>query len=109
LGAIISSWKLAGDGPPAILFFGTDDPLIEMGREFARESIALGNRVEFYTAEGKKHGFFNQPDYGVGAAPWYELTLWQADTFLTSLGYLEGPPTIKRPEGSAALKKELGK
>ena len=109
LGPIVSAWKLFPGGPSAILFYGAADRLIEGGREFARRSLALGNRAEFYTAAGQGHGFFNPPGTGAGKAPWYELTVWQADVFLASLGYLDGPPAIARPAGGAALKRELDK
>ena len=85
--------------PPAIFFFGTDDGLLEPSREFCRASLELGNRCELWTAEGEGHGFFNRP-------PWHETTLRKADEFLTSLGYLEGEPTIEAGPG-AVLKQEL--
>jgi predicted secreted protein len=34
--------------------------------------------------------FFNNP-------PWYERTLYRADEFLASVGYIKGLPTISRP------------
>jgi hypothetical protein len=36
------------------------------------------------------HGFFNR-------APWLERTLVRVDTFLASLGYLTGSPTLRAP------------
>jgi len=85
--------------PPAIFFFGTNDRLLVPSREFCRKSIALGNRCELWTAEGQRHGFFNR-------SPWHEATLRKADEFLASLGYLQGPPTIKTsPE--VTLKRKL--
>jgi hypothetical protein len=41
-------------------------------------------------ADGVGHGFFND-------SPWYERTLYRADKFLASLGYIKGPPTISKP------------
>lgn len=93
LGALIAAWKVSKGGPPAILFFGTEDPLQEKARDFARQLIAAGTRAEFYTAAGQKHGFFNaRPD-----SPWHALVLRQTDLFLASLGYLTGDPTIEIP------------
>jgi acetyl esterase len=90
-------------GPPAILFFGTDDALLAPARIFVQQMVAAGDRVELYTAEGQKHGFFNDR----GGTPWHAVTLRQTDVFLTSLGYLKGAPTIAPPAGSnAALKRE---
>jgi hypothetical protein len=47
-------------------------------------------RGEIFTADGADHGFFNNP-------PWYERTLYRADEFLASVGYIKGLPTISRP------------
>jgi acetyl esterase len=102
LRAFLSAWKVTKGGPPAILFFGTDDALLAPARAFVKEMIAAGNRVELYTAEGQKHGFFNDRD----GTPWHAACLHQTDLFLASLGYLKGPPTIRTPAG-AALKKEM--
>jgi hypothetical protein len=89
----LASWKVAQAGPPAILFYGTEDPLEEGGRDFTRKLIAAGTRTEFYTAAGQPHGFFNRfPD-----SPWHALVLRQIDVFLTSLGYLEGNATVGFP------------
>ena len=50
--AVMASWKVTKGGPPAILFYGTEDPLQDAGRDFARQLIAVGTRAEFYTAAG---------------------------------------------------------
>jgi acetyl esterase len=93
IGTFITSWKVTKGGPPAILFFGTKDPLQEKARDFAQQLIAAGTRVEFYTAEGQRHGFFNRSD----SSPWHTLVLRQVDMFLASLGYLKGDPTVRIP------------
>ncbi len=98
----LSAWKVTKGGPPAILFFGTDDALLAPARAFVKEMIAAENRVELYTAEGQKHGFFNDRD----GTPWHAACLHQTDLFLASLGYVKGPPTIQTPAG-ATLKKEM--
>jgi acetyl esterase/lipase len=81
---------LKRDTPPAIMFFGTEDRLIEQAREFLARSKELGHRAEMMTADGLGHGFFNR-------SPWKERTLRRADEFLASLGYLQGPPTVEAP------------
>jgi acetyl esterase/lipase len=97
LGALIASWKVITGGPPAVLFFGTEDPFQDKAREFAKQLIAVGNGVEFYTAAGQEHAFFNRfPD-----SPWHALVLRQIDLFLSSLGYLQGNPTVRIPTGTA--------
>jgi acetyl esterase/lipase len=91
--AVMESWKVTKAGPPTILFFGTEDPLQEGGRDFTRNLIAAGTRAEFYTAAGQQHGFFNRfPD-----SPWHALVLRQIDEFLASLGYLKGNATVGLP------------
>jgi len=97
----LSEWKVSKGGPPAILFFGTDDALLAPAREFVARMEAAGNRADMYTAAGQKHGFFNDRD----GTPWHAVTLRQTDLFLTSLGYLKGEPAID-PPANAELKKE---
>jgi acetyl esterase len=82
--------------PPAIIFFGTEDRLLAGGREFLTKGRELGNRVELYTAAGQPHGFFNR-------SPWNEVTAREADRFLVSIGYLNGEPRLKIPDGAPAL------
>src|ERR1019366_2837036 len=83
---------LAKDSPPTLLFLGTDDFLYKQGQEFIQRSKELGRRSEMFTAEKQPHGFFHK-------SPWREKTLLRTDEFLVSLGYLQGKPTIKVPEG----------
>lgn len=83
---------------PAVIFFGTDDRLIDGGQKWVAKAKELGCAAELHTAEGQKHGFFNR-------SPWREATLRQADVFLTAHGYLKGEPTLKEPE-KASLKQE---
>ena len=102
LGILIANWKVAKGGPPAILFFGTEDAFLEKGRDFARQLIAAGIRAELYTAAGQQHAFFTRSE----SSPWHALVLRQADLFLSSLGYLKGDPTIASPaDTTAALDK----
>ena len=100
--AVMAGWKVAKGGPPAILFYGTEDPLQDGGRDFARRLTVAGTRTEFYTAAGQPHGFFNRfPD-----SPWHALVLRQMDLFLVSLGYLKGDPMVATPAGTAALRRD---
>ena len=98
LAAFISSWKVTKGGPPAILFFGTEDELLNKARDFAGQLNAAGVRVELYTAAGQKHGFFNDRE----GSPWHALVVRQTDLFLASLGYLKGDPTVAIPANSRA-------
>ena len=93
-----------------ILFFGTEDRLLIPARALARQSAALGNRTELYTAASQKHGFFNDPNDGtkdgIASPGWHEVVLYQTDLFLSSLGYLKGKPSV-RPDPKLVLKREV--
>ena len=103
LGAFLTGWKVVKGGPPAILFFGTEDYLLEGARIFTRQMIEAGNRAELYTAAGQKHGFFNDR----GGTPWHALVVRQTDLFLGSLEFLKGLPTKPLPaDTQAVLRKE---
>ncbi len=88
---LISPNKWIGkDTPPGIMFFGTNDQLIEPA--YRSLPIAASHRVqlELWTADGAGHGFFNK-------APWFEWTLYLTDQFLQKNGYLDGEAEIKPP------------
>ncbi|MDO8542036.1 MAG: alpha/beta hydrolase [Opitutaceae bacterium] len=86
------------DEPPTIMFFGTEDrEFLEVAREFCRKADAQGTRCEVWTADKNRHGFFN-------GAPWHEATARKADEFLTSLGYLQGPPKIKADPAAVLMR-----
>jgi acetyl esterase len=76
------------NGPPTIMFFGTDDRLLDPSRDFCRKARDAGVRCEIWVAPGQKHAFFH-------GEPWYASTVRQADVFLGSLGYVHGEPTIE--------------
>lgn len=86
--------------PAVIIFYGTKDRFLPIGRDYVRKYLNLGNRAELWTAENQPHGFFN-------ASPWHEATLLKSDEFLRSVGYLSGPATIKFPGTKAVLKNDL--
>ena len=87
--------NLKKDSPPALLLFGTKDFLLDQGEEFMKKAKQVAHKSELYLAPDARHGFFNRP-------PWYERTLYRADEFLASLGYLQGKPTIELPPEKAA-------
>lgn len=78
------------DTPASIIFFGTDDRLLEGSKLFAKRAAKLDVEAEIWTAKDQKHGFFNRP-------PWRESTLLLADRFLVKHGYLKGEATVKAP------------
>jgi len=81
--------------PPIIIFHGKADTTVPFAtaEAFAAKMKAAGNRCELVGFEGESHGFFN---YGRGNNRFFRQTLAQADEFLTSLGYLNGPPRVDK-------------
>jgi acetyl esterase/lipase len=103
---VLTAWKVSKHSPPMVLFFGTNDKLLPGSREVAKQSAALGNRAELYTAPGVGHGFFNDATTAKnGVAGWHDVVLYRTDLFLESLGYLSGKPTVK-PSTELALTKD---
>lgn len=88
--------NISADDPPAIVFLGTQDKLIPVSvvQRFKAEMEKSGVRCEALFYEGQGHGFFNASKNG----EFYEQTLLATDRFLTSLGWLQGEPTLKNPD-----------
>ena len=103
---VLTAWKVSKKSPPMILFFGTNDQLLPGSREVAKQSAALGNRAELYTAPGVGHGFFNDATSAKNGVPgWHDVVLYRTDLFLESLGYLSGKPTVK-PDPALTLTRD---
>lgn len=78
--------------PPTLILIGTKDFLIAGNRDFAKAMQAAGRRCDLDLYEGREHGFFN---FGRDKSHKdFASTTASMDRFLTSLGYLQGPPTI---------------
>jgi acetyl esterase len=77
--------------PPTIVFLGTKDKLIPVatGEKYRDTMKGLGARCDLHLYDGEPHGFFNKSKY--------HETVFEADRFLTSLGFLKGEPTIGHP------------
>jgi acetyl esterase/lipase len=82
---------ISSEMPDGILFFGTDDRLLEGAIRSVEKADAAGARLELWTAKGQQHGFFNQ-------SPWLEWTLYLTDRFLQKHGYLTGKAEIRLPD-----------
>lgn len=80
------------DLSPTIMFFGTEDFLLDGGKFFHKQMIEAGNRCEMKLYEGHVHGFFN---FGKNKNVPFAETLAATDEFLQSLGCLEGPENVK--------------
>jgi acetyl esterase/lipase len=86
--------------PPTIVFLGTKDKLIPVAtaEKYKKLMVEKGRRCDLHLYEGKGHGFFN---YRGDMKDFYQTVL-ETDKFLTSLGYLKGPPTLKEPPAQKA-------
>jgi acetyl esterase len=89
--------NITSNAPPTIIFLGSKDPLISVKttQEFQADMKRAGVRCEAFFYEGQVHGFFNRD-------PWRTRTLVEADKFLASLGWLQGPPTLPEPPAETA-------
>ena len=85
--------------PPTIHFLGRADKNITVAsaQKMKTEIEKIGARCDLHLYDGQEHGFFN---YGRGDNTHYRLTLIETDKFLTSLGWLTGPPTLATPPAS---------
>lgn len=84
------------DTPPAILFYGTKDDMLQYGMDCLAQSRRLGFPLRLFTAKDAGHSFFNDQ-------PWRDRTLYEADRFLAQHGYLQGPPTVEPRPGKWEL------
>jgi acetyl esterase len=83
--------------PPAIVFFGDQDPWKEGWDAAHAQWRKLGvTGIDLRIARGQKHSFFNKE-------PWLTLTLIAADEFLVKHGLLTGTPTLKPPATGESL------
>lgn len=78
--------------PPTVVFLGEEDKLIPVSvlRDYEAEMQKVGARCDTHIYPKAGHGFFNRD-------PFHTQTLIEADKFLTSLGWLAGPPTLTAP------------
>lgn len=93
--------NITGEAPPTIVFLGTKDKLIPVStaREYRKRMTDAGCRCDLHLYEGQPHGFFNYRD---SENPYYNATVYEADKFLASLGYIQGAPTIPNKQVKAA-------
>jgi acetyl esterase len=85
--------NISADDPPAIVFLGRNDNLIPVAtvERFQSNMKTAGVRCDAFFYDRQGHGFFNRE-------PFKSKTLIEADKFLASLGWLNGPPTLKEPD-----------
>jgi acetyl esterase/lipase len=85
--ALSPNLHLKNNIPPSIIFYGTQDSLIDQGKVYLQRAKQLGVESTLYTAVGVGHGFFNKQ-------PWLNETLYLTDLFLSEQGYIPGKPTL---------------
>ena len=78
--------------PPAIIFLGTNDELIpvETAKYFQKVMEKVKSQCVLKLYEGQGHGFFNYKNF-----EYYKKTVFEADEFLQSLGYLKKLPIVE--------------
>ena len=78
--------------PPTIFFLGTNDNLIpvETAEYYKKVMEKIESICELKLYKGEGHGFFNYSNIEN-----YKKTVFEADNFLQSLGYLKEEPKIK--------------
>ncbi|WP_462247716.1 alpha/beta hydrolase [Ekhidna sp.] len=71
--------------PPVLIMTGTEDQLIKIEevRQFTQKMESVGNSIELIEYEGKKHGFFNNPN-----SESYKSTIKTIYEFLLDLEFL---------------------
>jgi acetyl esterase/lipase len=81
--------NITKDAPPTIVFLGDKDDLIpvKVVKSYQSRMEKAGARCDVHIYPGMGHGFFNNP-------PNYQKTMIEADRFLSSLGWIKGPPTL---------------
>jgi acetyl esterase len=77
--------------PPAVVFLGSKDKLIPVktAETFRQRMQEVSVQSVLHVFEGRSHGFFN---HGRGDGKDYQTSVFQMDTFLAGLGFLEGQP-----------------
>ncbi|GAA3650155.1 alpha/beta hydrolase [Flavivirga jejuensis] len=82
--------------PPTIIFLGTKDKIIPVSivEKFKSKMEAVGSRCDLRLYEGQPHGFFNKGRQEADKC--YIATVFEADLFLQSLGYIKGEETITK-------------
>jgi acetyl esterase len=84
---------ISADAPPALVIAGDKDHLIPVAtvERFRDEMKKAGVRCDVRIYPGQGHGFFNGRG---GNDYYYRATTRDADEFLASRGWIQGPPTL---------------
>ncbi len=84
--------NIRAGAPPTVIFLGTEDRLIpvETAQYYKVVMEKVGDRCDLFLYKGEGHGFFNYSHIEN-----YKKTVYEANEFLISLGYLEEEPSIE--------------
>ena len=93
--ALSPRFQIKHGQPPAILMHGTADRVVnpQQAQDFADADKKAGNRCDLVWMEGSGHAFV-VPHY-TAPEPVVVDAIRHADSFLGSLGWLAGPPTLE--------------
>jgi len=77
--------------PPTLSMWGEKDKFLspEVMKEFQKKMTDAGVRCEIEIYPDQGHSFFDDEE------KWVTTTVGRADTFLASIGFIEGEPTVK--------------
>ncbi|MDR2057884.1 MAG: alpha/beta hydrolase [Dysgonamonadaceae bacterium] len=91
--AISPLHNITKGAPPTLFLLGSKDNIVSVStaQKFEQKMKDTGSYCKVIIYEGESHGFFN---YKKDNPHNYCRTLYDADVFLESLGYLKGKPTI---------------
>lgn len=80
------------NAPPTIIFLGTKDHIIPVKtvQEYQNKMQKAGVRCDIHIYDGQEHGFFNYSNIA-----YFRSTVYEADLFLSSLGFITGKPKTK--------------
>ena len=83
---------MTGDLPPALVFFGDEDPWKKGWDPVHSKWKELGAKdIRVHIAQGQAHGYFNDE-------PWRGRTLREAERFLAELGLIPGNASREIPD-----------
>ena len=88
--AISPAHNITSDDPPTLVFLGSKDKLVPVStaQKFDADLKRVGVRSALHVYSGQPHGFFNESK----SPRCFVDTILKMDHFLTSLGWLRGPP-----------------
>lgn len=97
--AISPCHQVKSDLPPMLLFHGTADKTVpfENAHRFNNLMNKAGNNCNLVAVKGQGHGFFNGHFFRKSSTDkYFNMTMYDTDSFLVAHHFLEGKATIER-------------